>query len=655
MSVATSCQQCGATLSGDGPGGSCPSCLMALAVEEDGDSQSGETAAGRMPARYFGDYELLEELARGGMGVVYRARQVSLNRPVALKMILAGQLATPAAVQRFHIEAESAARLEHSNIVPIYEIGVHEGQHYYSMKLIQGGTLADSPLKPDAGSRRSLEEAAGLMAKVARAVQFAHQRGILHRDLKPTNILLDEEGEPHVADFGLAKLADDNSGLTVSSAVMGTPAYMSPEQAEGGAKSLTTAADVYSLGAILYELSAGRPPFYADTAIATMRRVCEEQPASLRRLNPIVDRDLETICLKCLCKNPEGRYATAAMLADDLECWLRHEPIAARPSSALQRFWSWRRREPALAGSLVAIAALLLIVAIGSPVAAYRINRERLRAEDAQKKEAALRASAQVGAQIARALNFCYQGKFEDAKTLMRPIGVPVLTSERKDAASVYSALTDASARRGRWREALLDATNAVQCDATDNGIYFSLMPLLAAVEDEEAYQRYRPQVLARLKNADDVFLGEGLSKVALLRSGPLEELTFFHERAEAALNAATSGNTTYLPYDQFTMGLADYRLGQFANAIAWSKKSLQSEFYGAGRNRAVQAYMVLAMSLFRLDRHSEAQEALVKGIEVEQTELPKLDGGDLGPEWYWRDWVIAHELMREAKALIER
>src|SRR5689334_11252415 len=238
------CVQCGAKLSGKGPADSCPACLFALAIGATaGEHRPAIPAARERIVDYFGDYELLEEIARGGMGVVYRARQVSLNRPVALKMIAAGQLATPAAMQRFHTEAEAAARLDHPHIVPIYEIGQYEGQHYFSMKLIEGGTLATQRPKSKV-SRRKSSEAARLVATVARAIHYAHQRGILHRDLKPTNILLDEQGDPHVTDFGLAKLVEDDSSLTLSAAMLGTPAYMAPEQAVGGAKQLTTAADI---------------------------------------------------------------------------------------------------------------------------------------------------------------------------------------------------------------------------------------------------------------------------------------------------------------------------------------------------------------------------------------------------------------------------
>jgi serine/threonine-protein kinase len=284
------------------------------------------------PPRAFGDYELLAELGKGGMGVVYQARQVSLDRVVALKAILPGCLTGAEDLQRFRTEAEATARLRHPHIVNIHEVGEVGGQHYYSMDYIAGPGLAQRL----AGGPLPGPEAARCVLAVARAIHYAHRQGILHRDLKPSNILLDADGEPHVTDFGLAKKIGD-SGQTRTGAVLGTPSYMAPEQAAGRNKEIGPAADIYGLGAVLYECLTGRPPFKSETPLETVRQVLDRDPAPPRLLNAKVDRDLEVICLKCLEKDPRRRYASAEELAADLERFLQGEPISIRSFNVLDR------------------------------------------------------------------------------------------------------------------------------------------------------------------------------------------------------------------------------------------------------------------------------------------------------------------------------
>jgi WD40 repeat protein len=304
----------------------------------------------------FGDYELVGVLGRGGMGAVYRARQRSLNRLVALKMIRAGEPAGPADVRRFRTEAEVVAQLEHPNIVPVYEVGEREGLLYLSMRLVEGGTLSDRLDQFTA----DLRAAARLVATVARAIHFVHQHGVLHRDLKPGNILVDSDGQPLVTDFGLAKRVEGDSSLTQSGAIVGTPSYVAPEQACGAKGGATIAADVWGLGAVLYTCLTGRPPFRGETVLETLEQVKTRDPELPRRLNPRVDRDLETICLKCLHKEPARRYSSAEALAEDLERWLRWEPIQARPPGLLQHVSRWAGRHQAV----VAAAVITLVLAV---------------------------------------------------------------------------------------------------------------------------------------------------------------------------------------------------------------------------------------------------------------------------------------------------
>src|SRR5215831_17327215 len=312
----------------------------------------------------FGDYELLEEIGRGGQGIVYRARQKSLNRTVALKVIGLGNWATEAHVKRFRREAEAAASLEHPGIVPIHEVGERDGQCYFSMKFVEGGQLdevvRDTPM--------SLRQSAELVAKVARTVHYAHEHGILHRDIKPGNILLDKNGEPHLTDFGLARLLDTESSVTRTLEVLGTPSYMAPEQAAGETTKLSKATDVYGLGAVLYQLLTGQPPFAGGTTYETIRLLRDTEPRQPRLLNPKVDRDLSTICFKCLEKDPQRRYSSALALAEDLEHWSKHEPIQAKPSGVFTHTRKWVRRNP----STTVLVTLLITVLAGVSISVWK-------------------------------------------------------------------------------------------------------------------------------------------------------------------------------------------------------------------------------------------------------------------------------------------
>jgi serine/threonine protein kinase/Tfp pilus assembly protein PilF len=386
------CRKCGARIFSDAPEGLCARCVLrtALTVSPDatvaaGDAENVEVNAGAAADRKksasaaellgeLGDYELLEEIGRGGQGVVFRARQKSLNRTVALKVISLGQWASKAHLRRFRLEAEAAAKLEHPGIVPIHEVGERGGSCYFSMKFVEGGQLDEVLKREPMSSRRAAE----LFVKIARTVQFAHEHGILHRDIKPGNILLDKHGEPYLTDFGLARLIEQESTVTNSFDVFGTPSYMPPEQAAGQAKELTPAADVYSLGAVFYQMLTGERPFAGSTTYETIRLVLENEPRNPRLRNPKVDVDLATICLKCLEKDPSRRYATAGALADDVQRWLRHQPITARRAGAFIRGKKWVRRNP----SIAVMAALLLAVAAPLGVMIWKGESQRSRASN---------------------------------------------------------------------------------------------------------------------------------------------------------------------------------------------------------------------------------------------------------------------------------
>src|SRR5437763_15354131 len=373
------CRKCGAEIFADAPEGFCTACLFdtgldlltnpSLAADDDSGCSENIKVRDSIVARRgkkeserpktfadFGDYQLLEVIGRGGQGVVYRALQKSLNRTVALKVIGLGHWASDAHLKRFRREAEAAASLDHAGIISIYEGGERDGSCYFSMKLVEGGQLDVVVKREPMPIRQAIE----LIAKVARTIHYAHEHGILHRDIKPGNILLDQKNEPHLTDFGLARLIETESTVTRTMEVLGTPSYMAPEQAIGNNDAVSGLTDVYGLGAVLYQLLTGQPPFAGGTTYETIKLLLDTEPRQPRLLNPKIDHDLSTICLKCIEKDPKRRYSSALALAEDLERWLKHEPILARRIGILTRGKKWVRRNPTsalLAASLVALAA----------------------------------------------------------------------------------------------------------------------------------------------------------------------------------------------------------------------------------------------------------------------------------------------------------
>jgi serine/threonine protein kinase/Flp pilus assembly protein TadD len=375
------CPKCGSEIPADAPEGGCPGCLLesglgAFVNDEENPAAvtEGQHATGTervaVLAGEFGDYELLEEIGHGGQGIVYLARQKSLNRTVALKILKLGPWASRAAPKRFRREAAAAASLDHPRIVPIYEVGERDGSCYFSMQFVEGGQLDEVVDRTPTSIRRAAE----VVAKIAHTVHYAHEHGILHRDIKPGNILLDTNGEPHLTDFGLARLVEGESNVTRTQEVIGTPSYMAPEQAAGNSAELTRATDVYGLGAVLYQLLTSQPPFVAETTYETIRLLVETEPRPPRLLTSKIDRELSTICLKCLEKDPQRRYSSALALAEDLQHWLKHEPIHAKRTGFVSHACKWVQRNPATAGLVASLIAL--VAALGWNIWKSQLNSD---------------------------------------------------------------------------------------------------------------------------------------------------------------------------------------------------------------------------------------------------------------------------------------
>jgi eukaryotic-like serine/threonine-protein kinase len=579
--------------------------------------------AGPMPQ--VPGYEILGLLGRGGMGVVYRARHLALDRLVALKMIRAGGLAGAADLTRFRSEAQAAARLQHPNVVQIHEVGEHDGLPFFSLELVEGGSLAErmdgTPFPP--------RQAAQLVRTLAQAIQAAHMSGIVHRDLKPANVLLTRAGVPKVSDFGLAKKLDDAAGLTMTGEVMGTPSYMAPEQTGQTADKVGPATDVYALGTILYELLTGRAPFKATTALDTLYQVVHQEPVPARQLQPKVPRDLETICLKCLQKEPRKRYASAEALAEDLDRFLAGEPIRARPVGVAGRFWRWCRRRPAVA-ALAAALALVAAAAFVSVTALWlRAENHRVRAEDNL-------ARAEANFEMARQTVDDYYVKVANDRRLrekdLEPLRQDLLQraaaffekfiEERANDPSMQADLAKAYASLSRLADATGQSTRALELDQQALGMWEKLAIAHPGVPEYRRQQAASNQHLAELYrgttdklNRDQLSLAETTQLQALAIQEPLAS-EYSNEPGYQA-DVARSYNSLGNLYRRLTGRSADAEAAYRKAVQGWKdlvEQHGQVPEYQAG---LANAYNGLGVLFKNQGRRSEADAALTNARDA--------------------------------------
>jgi len=644
-----------------------------------------------------GRYQIIQKIGEGGMGVVYLAEQIEpIRRQVALKIIKLG-MDTRQVIARFEAERQALAQMDHPSIAKVFDAGTTDsGRPFFVMELVRGVPITEYC---DQG-KLSTTDRLRLFVLVCQAIQHAHQKGVIHRDIKPSNAMVtlnDGRPFPRVIDFGVAKATNqrvtEKTVFTEQAQMIGTPAYMSPEQAEMSRLDVDTRTDVYSLGVLLYELLTGTTPFPVNDLVcggyvAMQRIIAEREPlkpstrlgamtaeertavATNRSMDPLslgrlVRGDLDWIVMKCLEKDRTRRYDTASGLAADVLRHLKDEPITASPPSSTYRFQKMVRRNKLV---FAAAGAVMTALVMGLGVSLRSLSRERearkiavvaqeaqalLRkeAEMSRQSEARLRQLAEAREKLVKAQLLCDQLKFEEAKVLMSEIPVPVLRAEAKDAANAFSVLTDFLARHGRWDEAKVFAVRAVECDPTDLN-YSALAPLLVITGDSEQYQICCHDILVRFQNEQAPFPAERMAKACLILPLSGADLASVSKLAEIGVTAGASNK--FLPYFEFAKGLAEYRHGRFASASDWMRKSIQNPFFGDGHCRFVQSYMVLAMALCQQNKLGEARLALTEGIELSHAKLPKLDDGDLGSGWHWKDWIITQSLIDEAESLID-
>ncbi len=651
----STCPRCGSEIPADAPGGWCPRCALGELLIDGPEDKGMEALALRdiPPAgarvSYIGDYELLEVIARGGMGVVYKARQRSLNRVVAVKLLLGGAHASEDFKRRFRQEAETAGKLQHPNIVPIYEVGEHEGLPYFSMELVEGVDLsrltAAGPLPPEA--------AAEYVRIVAEAVAFAHDRGVLHRDLKPSNILIGTDGRPRITDFGLARQMDADSSLTTSGALLGTPGYLPPEQASVDHGAVGPHSDVYSLGAILYYLLACRPPFKAANLGEAIHQVLEVDPVPLRKINPDVPEDLAIICHKCLEKESSRRYATAAELAMDLRRWLRDEPVVARPPGRLYQLGKFVRRKKGLvvAASVCAMSLLIAMIAWGWTYAREQTTRRE-------------RGQIVTREILQRANVLVQDRKFPDAARLLDQIPDSMVRADMVHA-RLRRQLAWNFAMEDNWEAAIANFGVLLKLDGNDDydhshdsGTLDRLMYAAALIEKGDApnYEQFRKTLLRDYRGTTNPIVAERVCKIALLL--PCEDTLTNQINYFVGIAGQTQSNPGFYDWQKAwgasSLALANYRLGSFSNVLTFGEQCVLARDQDAARTAF--ARMLLAMARHQLHEEQPAREAMGLGqLSIQGRFNTGAAAFRDEPIYTFFDWQCARILLREASALFAR
>jgi hypothetical protein len=612
--------------------------FAAGASSSDREGFSGRSESARQALtcpRPFGKFELLAEIARGGMGIVYRARQTTPERVVALKMILAGQLASQACIDRFYAEAHAAAALDHPSIVPIFEVGECDAQHYFTMALVDGGSLAE---RLGTGSLPP-REAAEIMRTVAIAVHYAHECGVIHRDLKPGNILLDSHGRVRVSDFSLARRQSDASSLTATGQLLGTPSFMPPEQVSGQQELVGPASDVYSLGATLYALITGRPPFLAPSSIETLKQVLEQDPVSPRQLDPTVPRDLETIALKCLEKSPLRRYASARLLAEDIGRFLDDQPIAARRPTGIYRMKKFVRRNKVVAAASVAVMAALLA---GTAISSIEYLHARRQADLARTKAAQRQQAILFLKDTLRAVGLPAEGELADLDRLFDDAAL-LAAEDKVESAKQLRLRGTLRARIGRWDEATADCllANRLALDGGDWS-FDSAIVLLRAGRYED-YGRICHALLARASDARTFVAADMGAKASLLF--PVSGVDFERACELADFSATETGPAWHLPCVRLCKALAEYRRSRFDSALEWAKLTRGSHSI-TPRHRAA-AHFIEACTHFAQRQPASGRDAFKKGESAlnEPFDAFAKVFGDT-----WCDVTIAERLRNEAR-----